>query len=286
MRRITFLLDSGSDYEPFVDSLVDFPVRVVPLYVNISGEEYQDSVSLSKDEFYQKMAAAENLPKTSQPTPTQFHEIYMEEIEKGNEVLCIAISSKLSGTYQSAVIGRDMLDDEYMDKVYVVDSLNVTGVVLLQLLKANQLVKEGMALADVVTELEAYREKTSFVALLDTLENLKKGGRISATKAAVGGLLNVKPLVTINDGLMEATDSFRGRKKGIESLATRFTELVDKVQKDRLIIINNYENKAQLEEDLSSFPLKEFENVDYVTIGPTIGTYAGPNVLGLGYVIK
>ncbi len=286
MKNITFLLDSGSDYEPFVDSLVDFPVRVVPLYVNISGKEYQDSVTLSKDEFYKKMAAAENLPKTSQPTPTQFYEVYMEEIEKGNEVLCITISSKLSGTYQSAVIGRDMLDEEYMDKVHVADSLNVTGMVILQLLKANELIKAGMSLADVVTELEQYREKTSFIALLDTLENLKKGGRISASKAAVGGLLNIKPLVTINDGLMEAADSFRGRKKGIESLAAKFSGILDSIQKDRLFILTNYEDKAQLEEDLANFPLSEFEDVDYLTIGPTIGTYAGPNVLGLGYVLK
>lgn len=280
------MLDSGSDYEPFVDSLVDFPVRIIPLYVNISDIEYQDGVSLSKEEFYKKMSAAEKLPKTSQPTPTQFYEIYMEELEKGNEVFCITISSKLSGTYQSAVIGRDMLDEEYLNKIYVVDSLNVTGAVILQLLKANQLVKDGLALADVVKELEQYREKTSFIALLDTLENLRKGGRISATKAAVGGLLNIKPLVTINDGLMEATESHRGRKKGIQSLATQFVGLLDSIERDRLIIINNYEDKAQLEEDLTNFPLSEFKNVDYLTIGPTIGTYAGPNVLGLGYVLK
>ncbi len=286
MKNITFLLDSGSDYESNLDSLFDFPVRIVPLYVNISGVEYQDSVSLSKSEFYEKMAAAEHLPKTSQPTPTQFYEVYIEELAKGNDVLCITISSKLSGTYQSAMIGRDMLDEKFVDRVHVADSLNVTGMVTLQLIKANQLIKEGLSLADVVVKLAEYRKKTTFIALLDTLENLKKGGRISATKAAVGGLLNVKPLVTINDGLMEATESFRGRKKGLESLSAQFAGILDKIEKDRLIVIHNYQNIELLKADLKNFKLTDFKSIEYVVIGPTIGTYAGPNVLGFGYVMK
>lgn len=286
MKKITFMLDSGSDYEPVFNSLFDFPVRVIPLFVNIEGREYQDSITLSKEEFYQKMAAAKDLPKTSQPTPTQFYDAYLEEIAKGNEVLVLSLSSKLSGTYQSATIGQAMLDDDDQDKVYIVDSLNVSAMIILLLLRANALLKDNKSLAEVAADLEQYRERISFFALLDTLENLRKGGRISATKAAVGGMLSIKPLVTINDGLMESLDSFRGRNKGLQSLVTRLDGVLDQVDQETLFIINNYEDRAQLDLDLSSFPLSGFKNIHYITIGPTIGTYAGPNVLGFGYVEK
>ncbi len=286
MKKITFMLDSGSDYEPVFNSLFDFPVRVIPLFVNIEGREYQDSITLSKEEFYQKMAAAKDLPKTSQPTPTQFYDAYLEEIAKGNEVLVLSLSSKLSGTYQSATIGQAMLDDDDQDKVYIVDSLNVSAMIILLLLRANALLKDNKSLAEVAADLEQYRERISFFALLDTLENLRKGGRISATKAAVGGMLSIKPLVTINDGLMESLDSFRGRNKGLQSLVTRLEGVLDQVDQETLFIINNYEDRAQLDLDLSSFPLSGFKNIHYITIGPTIGTYAGPNVLGFGYVEK
>lgn len=286
LKKITFMLDSGSDYEPIYNSLFDFPVRVIPLFVYIDDKEYLDSVTLSKNEFYNKMVASKKLPKTSQPTPTQFYDAYIEEIGKGHEILVLSLSSKLSGTYQSATIGRAMLDDKDQDKVYIVDSLNVSAMIILLLLRANQLLKDKKSLQEVVKDLEQFREKISFFALLDTLENLKKGGRISATKAAVGGMLSIKPLVTINDGSMESLESFRGRNKGLQSLATRLEGVLDSVDKDAIFIINNYDDRAQLDLDVSSFPLVDFKNVHYITIGPTIGTYAGPNVLGFGYVEK
>jgi len=286
MSKVTFLLDSGSDYEDFLASYFDYPVRVVPLFVNIEGKEYLDGETISKNNFYKEMANSKELPKTSQPTPQRFYEIYQEELNKGNEVLFISLSSKLSGTFQSALIGRNMLEDYQQEKIYLVDSLNVAATVVLQLLKANELLKSGKSLSDIKNELESFRVKTNFIALLDTLENLKKGGRISATKATVGGLLNVKPLITIIDGLVESLDSFRGRNKGLNRIIEIFNEKQEHIDKKYLFILHNYENEDLLQEDVNKFDLSQFNEIIYSKIGPTIGTYAGPNTLGFAYTEK
>ncbi len=284
MSNVTFLLDSGSDYEDFLASYFDFPIRFIPLFVYIDGKEYLDGVDISKNMFYKEMEKSENLPKTSQPTPQRFHEIFQEEIDKGNEVLFISLSSKLSGTFQSASIGRNMLNDSDQEKIYLVDSLNVSSTIILQLIKANEMVKKGIPLCDVKNELEKFREKTNFIALLDTLENLKKGGRISATKATVGGLLNIKPLITITDGLVESLDTFRGRNKGLIRIINMFKEKKEVIDKQYLFVIHNYENKDDLIEDVNKFDLSEFKEIIHLKIGSTIGTYAGPNTLGFGYI--
>lgn len=286
MGKVTFLLDSGSDYEEFLDQYFDFLVRVVPLFVNIDGKEYQDGVNISKDEFYKEMSESEELPKTSQPTPQRFHEIFQEEIDKDNEVLFISLSSKLSGTYQSATIGRNMLEDSDQDKIYLVDSLNVSGGVVQLLLKANAMVKQGIPLSEVKSELEESREDIKLFALLDTLDNLKKGGRISATKATVGELLNIKPLISVIDGLIESLETFRGRKKGLSKILEMYNENKDSIDKQYLFIVHNYENKEELIEDISKFELDNFKEIIHLKIGPTIGTYAGPNALGFSFIKK
>ncbi|MGD9678516.1 MAG: DegV family protein [Vulcanibacillus sp.] len=286
MSKVTFLLDSGSDYENFLAPYFDYPVRVVPLFVNIEGKEYLDGETISKNIFYKEMAKSKSLPKTSQPTPQRFFEIYQEELGKGNEVLFISLSSKLSGTFQSALIGRNMLEEDQQEKIYLVDSLNVAATVVLQLLKANEMLKSGKSLSEVKNELESFRVKTNFIALLDTLENLKKGGRISATKATVGGILNVKPLITIIDELVESLDSFRGRNKGLNRIIEIFNEKQANIDKKYIFILHNYENEELLQEDVNKFDLSQFNEIIYLKIGPTIGTYAGPNTLGFAYTEK
>lgn len=284
MRKVTFLVDSGSDYETFFEEYLDYKVRMIPLFIYIDGKEYHDGVDISKDSFYEKMNNSANLPKTSQPTPQQFYDIYIEELKEGNEVLFISLSSKLSGTFQSAQIAKNMLNDDEQEKVTLVDSQNVSAIIELQLIKANELLNQDKSLEEVKAELESFREKTNFIALLDTLENLKKGGRISTTKATIGELLKIKPLITIKEGLVVSLESFKGRKKGLKKLREILKENENQIDDKYFCIMHNYESEDQLQEDISKFDLDRYKNVIYLKIGSTIGTYAGVNTLGFGYV--
>lgn len=286
MKNVTLLVDSGSDYEPFFAEFIDYKVRMIPLYVYIDGIEYHDGVDINKDTFYEKMNKSANLPKTSQPTPQQFYDIYVEEIKEGNEVLFISLSSKLSGTYQSATIAKNMLNDDEKKKIELVDSLNVSATIELQLLKANELFNQGKSLFEVKKELELYREKTNFIALLDTLENLKKGGRISSTRATIGELLKIKPLITIKNGLVESLENFRGRNRGLKLLGELLKEKENMIEDKYFIIIHNYDNENKLLEDIKIINLDRYQEVIFIKIGSTIGTYAGTNTLGFGYVEK
>ncbi|OEF99116.1 hypothetical protein BHF71_02325 [Vulcanibacillus modesticaldus] len=281
---MTFVLDSGSDYESFLSTFFNYPVRVVSLHIIIDGKEYLDGVDITKQKFYQEMGKAKNLPKTSQPSPQQFLDVFNEELEKGNQVLFIGLSSKLSGTYQSALIAKNMLSEEEQKNVFLVDSQNVSAPIILQLMKANYLLEKGYSLEEVVEQLETFRLKTNFLALLDTLENLKKGGRISTTKATIGEILNIKPLVTVKDGLIKSLESFRGRKKGIRKIKELLHDKKNLIDKSILFIVHNYEDRALLEADIEQIDLSHFKERIYLKIGSTIGTYAGINTIAFAYI--
>jgi len=283
MNEITFVVDSGSDYESNLSSYLNFPVRVVPLHINIDGNEYLDGVDLSKIEFYQKMEQAVGLPKTSQPTPHFFHEVFQEELDKGNQILFIGISSKLSGTYQSAVIAKEMFSIEDQQKIFLVDSLNISATIVILLMKANDMLLNGHSLDEVVNELNEYRSKVSFLALLDTLENLKKGGRISAAQAAIGSLLNIKPLISIEHGLIKSLDKFRGRKKGLQYISEQLNDLSNQINKGRLFIVHNFFDKERLMKEMNHIDLSKFKEIIHVKLGATIGTHAGSNMIGFAY---
>ncbi len=280
MKNITFVVDSGSDYEHSLSSYLDFPVRVVPLHINIEGKEYLDGVDISKDDFYHEMNKASELPKTSQPTPHFFHEVFKEELNKGNQVLFVSISSKLSGTYQSAVIAKEMLTEEEQKQIYLIDSYNISVTIFLLLIKANEMLLNGNSLDEVVKELETYKSKVNFIALLDTLENLKKGGRISTTQATIGGILNIKPLITVKDGLIDTIDKFRGRKKGIKYMSDQLNDLISQINKEKVFLVHSFLNIEKLNEEVQSIDLSKYKEIIYVKLGATLGTHGAANLLG------
>lgn len=284
MDNITFVVDSGSDYESYLAHYFHYPIRVVPLHVNIDGKEYMDGVNITKNAFYKEMNNAKNLPKTSQPTPQQFFEVFKEELDKGNQILFVGISSKLSGTYQSAVIAKDLFSEEEKEKIFLVDSLNVSVTILLILIKANEILLEGTSLPEAVKELNSYKKKVTFLALLDTLENLKKGGRLSTAQAAIGGLLNIKPLITIENGLVITVAKFRGRKKGLEYLCEQLKDQMNKINKFKLFVAHNYLDEKKIRDEVHQMDFSQFKEIVYSKLGATIGTHAGVNTIGFAFV--
>lgn len=241
-----------------------------------------EGVTIQKKEFYQKLIESDVLPKTSQAVPADFSDIFEKIAAAGESAVVITLSSKLSGTWQSAMIAAR----EYEDSVYVVDSRNVAiGTAILAKL-ALRLVDEGMGAREIAERMEKEREKICLIAMLDTLEYLKKGGRISAAAAFAGGVLSIKPVVCIRDGEIVILGKARGSKQGNNLLVSeiRKTGGIDFTKPILLgytglddTLLQKYieDSKALWEEGISS--------LETTMIGSVIGTHAGPGAVAVAF---
>ena len=207
---VKIIVDSTVDLAP----AVKVQVRAVPLSVRFGEQEYLDGVTITAAEFYEKLAQAQSLPTTSQPTPAAFEEAFREAVEAGHEVVCITIASKLSGTYQSATIAAE----DFSGKVWVVDSRSAAIGAGILTAYAVKLAEQGMGGEEILQELIRKRKQIRLYFIVDTLEYLKKGGRLNAAVAVVGGLLNIKPVLTVAEGEIKVLGTARGMKKAYAML--------------------------------------------------------------------
>ena len=219
-----------------IDSTVDMPdrikecFRIVPLTVHFGGEEFIDGVTIDKARFYERLVESDVLPTTSQATPAAFQKVFEEVTAAGDSAVVITISSKLSGTYQSACIAAADFDN-----IFVVDSMTAaigSGILAEHALK---LAEAGISSAQIAEELEEKKADVCLIALLDTLEYLKKGGRITPAAAAIGTVLNLKPVLQIQGEKLDAYAKVRGKKQAKrmmmkamqEDWNTRFKQYVE-----------------------------------------------------------
>ena len=277
-KKVNIIVDSTAD----ITEDVKERLTVVPLTLRFGDEEYIEGVTIQKKEFYQKLIESDVLPKTSQAVPADFSDIFEKIAAAGESAVVITLSSKLSGTWQSAMIAAR----EYEDSVYVVDSRNVAiGTAILAKL-ALRLVDEGMGAREIAERLEKEREKICLIAMLDTLEYLKKGGRISAAAAFAGGVLSIKPVVCIRDGEFVILGKARGSKQGNNLLVSeiRKTGGIDFTKPILLgytglddTLLQKYieDSKALWEEGISS--------LETTMIGSVIGTHAGPGAVAVAF---
>lgn len=277
-KKVNIIVDSTAD----ITEDVKERLTVVPLTLRFGDEEYIEGVTIQKKEFYQKLIESDVLPKTSQAVPADFSDIFEKIAAAGESAVVITLSSKLSGTWQSAMIAAR----EYEDSVYVVDSRNVAiGAAILAKL-ALRLVDEGMGAREIAERLEKEREKICLIAMLDTLEYLKKGGRISAAAAFAGGVLSIKPVVCIRDGEIVVLGKARGSKQGNNLLVSeiRKTGGIDFTKPILLgytglddTLLQKYieDSKALWEEGISS--------LETTMIGSVIGTHAGPGAVAVAF---
>ncbi len=205
---IRFIIDSASDILP--DEAARLGLIHLPLTVLFGDEEYADAVTLTHRGFYEKLFEGDTLPTTCQIPPGVFAAAYEQVVAAGDTAIVVTLSGKLSGTYQSAVIAAE----DYEGRVYVVDSRNVSLGERVLVLRGLELVAEGLDAATVAATLERERDEVRVLALLDTLEYLKRGGRISAATALAGGLLSIKPVVACVDGEVVLVGKARGSKQG------------------------------------------------------------------------
>ena len=271
---VKVITDSTADLPPALAE--ELGITVVPLNVHFGTEVYRDGVEITADEFYRRLVTASRLPTTSQPTPGDFLSAYDEMGQTTDEILSVHISAKLSGTMNSATQALE----EYGGacRIEIIDSLQGSMGLGMLAIAAAEAARRGDSLDDVVTETRATIPKVGFIGLLDTLEYLEKGGRIGKAQAFMGSLLRIKPLLTIRDGEAHPLERARTRAKGVD----RMCELVQEQMplKDLAVVYTTTPDEAQaLAQRLQSY-LPQGE-VILSQVGPVVGTYLGPGVLGV-----
>ena len=259
-------------------------IQFVPLTVRFGDKEYLDGVEISKHQFYEMLVESDVLPTTSQATPAAFADCFEAIASAGDSAVVITLSSKLSGTYQSAVLAA-----EDYPNIYVVDSQSVaigTGVLAQY---AVELAQQGMGAEEIAQVLTQQREKVCVVALLDTLEYLKKGGRISKTVAFAGGVLNIKPVVTIQDGAVALIGKARGSRNGNNLLVEKINQ-AGGVDFDRPVLLGYTGlSPALLEkyvEDSKALWEKHVDQLDGCLLCSVIGTHVGPGAVAVAFFKK
>lgn len=278
--KTRIIVDSTADLMPEIKKRVS----VVPLTVHFGNEEYVDGVTMDHQTFYEKLVENDVLPSTSQASPAAFAEKFEEAKQAGEEAVVITVSSKLSGTYQSALIASV----DY-DNIYLVDSGSaaVGSGILTEL--AVQLLEEGLEAKEIAKRLEEEKKKIIIVALVDTLEYLKRGGRISKTAAFAGSILNIKPVLSVENGEIHMLGKARGSKQG-NNLLVQEIEKAGGVDFSRPVLLGytGISDALLLKYIRDSSHLWEqgLGEVRYTTVGSVIGTHAGPGAIAVAFFKK
>lgn len=278
---IRILTDSASDIiNPSREE-----ITVIPLTVLFGEESFRDGVDLSHEEFYERLIESDTLPTTSQANPAQFEALFREAVEAGDEVLAILLSSKLSGTCQSAMIGAA----DFEGKVHIVDSENVTIGEKILVERAVELLDEGLSAAEIKERLDQEKKDIHMIALLDTLEYLKKGGRVSGAVAAIGGVLSIKPVIAIQDGEVAMLGKARGSKNG-NNLLRKEIEKTAGVDFDRPFALGytglNDDMLQKYVKDSQAMWSEQAEELPVTSVGGTIGTHSGPGAIAVAFFAK
>ena len=279
--NVNLIIDSTTDLRPGLRERF----IVVPLTVHFGEEEYIDGVTISHREFYEKLVESDALPSTSQAVPAAFADIFEQVVSRGETAVVLTLASQLSGTYQSAMIAAN----DYPDSIFVVDGTSVaigTGI-LAEL--ALRLRDQGLSAAQIAAKLEEEKGNIRIVALLDTLEYLKRGGRISATVAFAGSLLSIKPVIAVQDGVIQMLGKARGSKQGNNLLVQQIANAggVD-FDKPLLLGFTGLNDALLLKyiEDSRALWENGTDNLPITSIGSVVGTHAGPGAIAVAFFRK
>lgn len=280
MDKIKIITDCSCDLSHEV--LNKFNINVVPLGVSFGEEHYTAGVDIDNKEFYAKMKESKELPKTFCPSPENFCKEYQCEEDK---IIVIALSSKLSGTYNSASLARDLYLSEHKEKdIRVIDSMTGSIGAGLLLIKAAKMISEGKDIDEIVEAIENLKEKISFYGTLETLENAIKGGRINPLAGKIIGALNFKAIVQIKDGVVKPIDKARGESNSIKKVANYITSSIEDT-KDKILCLMHANCPEKAHKLLSIIEkTHKFDEVYISEVGPVMGTYTSEGAV-LGAVL-
>jgi len=271
---VSIVTDSTSDITSELAKKLD--VTVIPLTVFFGRKSYLDRIEMTTDEFYRRLSTESIFPTTTQPAPAAFTEVYQKILAKGDDVLVIVISSKLSGTFQSATTAISLAGAE--GRVQVIDSLSTAMGLGVQVIAAAKLAQRGFALDQVTKAASEYVPRSHVIVLFDTLKYLAKGGRIGKAQGLLGAMLSVKPILTVKDGVVHPLTRLRSMAAGEDYLFN---------------FVKGFSNIAELAVEHATAPkaadaltarlgaIYPAERIYRSTMSPVLGTYMGPNVLSV-----
>ena len=275
-----------SNLKIICDSLADVPenlvkrydIEVIPLTIRINDVEYKDGQNLTNEEFYKLIKECKEIPKTSQATYVQFEEVFKKYLNQGKSILYISGSSKVTGTYQSAMITKNDLQGE----IHIFDSLNLSYGCGAQVVTACEMNEEGKSIDEIIKKLEEIRDNILVLFAVDNLEYLKKGGRLSASKAVIGSMLSIKPILQMQDGLVVNIDQARGHKKVISKMISMAKNYVKDDIENKRIGIAHGDNEIEFEKLKEAIKSElNFNQMTETKIGPSIGSHTGAGTIGL-----
>lgn len=270
------------------DSTLDLPldiikknnIEVLPLLINFGEKSYLDGVEISIDSMQERIEKDNVLPTTAQVTPNRFEEAFRRNLQQGNKVLAILMSSDMSGTYQSACIAKDIIES---DDIIIIDSKNVTSGLGLLALRACKLRDEGMSIEDIAAEIEMSVPKVRSTLNFESLENLVRGGRLSKTVGTIGSVLGLRLILEVRDGQMAVKDKVRGSKKALKKLISDFEN--GNADLNQPIVLLEFRN-----EDVY-YGLRNYfieNNIEYIDakVGCAVGIHSGVKPCGIFFFEK
>lgn len=271
------------------DSVADVPeqiakelgIEVMPLTVNFEDGSYKDGIEITKDKFYDKLSKAQKLPTTSQITPGEFINVFQGFIKEGHEVISILMSSRLSGTYNSAVTAKEHLDNE---RITIIDSELVTFPQGLLVIEAARMASKGHSKSEIIDRVTYMKANMECKFIIDDIEYLKKGGRLTPSQALVGKLLNIKPILTMKDGRLIYENKVRGKKKAIKWVINWIAKNNYYLEEKTVGLFHSdsYEFLMDLRKELTlSLDIKE---IIETKVGAVVGTHAGPGCIAIAFV--
>ncbi len=279
MGTVAIVTDSTADLPPQMYG--EYGITMVPLRVHFGDESYRDGVDLSSEEFYRKLASSKVLPKTSQPSPHDFQIVFEALASRSDGIVSIHLSSKMSGTYQSAAIAANSLVGK---AISVIDGRQASTATGLLVLEAARMAKAGAGIHDIVARVEDLIKEMRVFFTVDTLEYLEKNGRIGKATAFLGTLLSIRPLLRVEDGLVTPYEKVRGsRQKVLARLVAAAREHAPAGKKLRATVMHAVSpgEAASLKDTLEAeLPCEE---VLVAPIGPVIGSHTGPRTMAIAF---
>lgn len=273
---LRIVTDGAVDVPPAWEK--QFDIKIVPINIHFGEKTFIQNVDMDFDAFYREIQTNKNHPKTSQPSPHQFTEFYRKNYQKGEDILSIHVTSKLSGTYASCVASAEELKGEY--NITPFDSLGGTMAAAFMCRTARRMANAGKSVSEIVKHLEGLRDKTHIILTLDTLEFAKRSGRVGTLSAALASVLNVKPIARLQDGLVHMVDKVRTRKAALARVIEMGREAVGD-QPVALGVVHARDlasGRSLLEEAKKNFKVKESEMTE---LSVSLAINFGPGTVGL-----
>lgn len=281
MSNVKIFTDSTSDLTAQI--INDADISIVPLYVNFEDKTYMDGVNISTSELYERVEEYGKLPKTSAASPDDFYRAFKPFIDKGDDIVFIGISSKLSSQIQNAHIAASEFPE---GRVHIIDSLNLSSGIGLLVLKAADYAKQGFSAVEIAEKIKEIVPKIKTAFVIDTLEYLYKGGRCSGMENLVGSMLKLRPIVSVADGKMVPTQKVMGRReRALNAMLNTVLKQKDSIDSDRVMVTHSMSKDADyLKEELQKNI--EVKEIIETQAGCVISSHCGPNTIGILYIEK